>query len=82
MRVEWDLSLTNGQQVQLEIVDGDNGSSFAWLGITRFAPQVTRVESFAPSAAHGELLEDLARVLLVSAPAELRVQLKLSLIHI
>ncbi len=76
MRVEWDLSLTNGQQVQLEIVDGDNGSSFAWLGITRFAPQVTRVESFAPSAAHGELLEDLARVLLVSAPAELRVQLK------
>ena len=75
VRIEWDLSSIENQQVTLEIVDGDTGSSFAWLAVTRFDPQVARVDSFAPSAAHGELLENLARALLVSAPADLRHQL-------
>ena len=76
VRIGWDLSTAKGRQVQLEVVDGDNGPSFAWLAITRLDPQVVRVESFAPSAAHGELLEELARLLLVSAPVELRDRLR------
>ena len=76
IKVEWKLSSMRGRQVELEVIDGDSGPSFAWLAITRLAPPAAQVESFAPSAAHGGLLEDLARVLLVSAPADLRDQLK------
>lgn len=75
-RVEWNLSSTKGRDVELEVIDGDNGPSFAWLAITRLDPPAVQVESFAPSAAHGELLEGLAHALLVSAPADLRGQLK------
>jgi putative heme-binding domain-containing protein len=75
-RVEWNLSSTKGREVELEVIDGDNGPSFAWLAITRLDPPAAQVDSFAPSAAHGELLEGLARALLVSAPADLRGQLK------
>ena len=76
IRVEWELSSMKDRQVELEVIDGDNGPSFAWLAITRLDPPAAQVESFTPSAAHGGLLESLARVLLVSAPADLRDQLK------
>ena len=76
IKVEWELSSLKGRQVELEVIDGDNGPSFAWLAITRLKPPAAQVDSFAPSAAHGGLLEGLARVLLVSAPADLRDQLK------
>ena len=54
--IKWDLSETRNQQVRLEVVDGDNGPSYAWLAITRLEPGVADVKTFGPSAAHQELL--------------------------
>ncbi len=74
--IKWDLSEIRNQQVRLEVVDGDNGPSYAWLAITGLEPEVANVQTFEPSAAHRELLGGLAQLLLVSAPADLRDQLK------
>ncbi len=35
--VEWDLASLAGQEVRLRIVDGDNGTAYAWLGVARFS---------------------------------------------
>ncbi len=36
----WDLHAITGQQVYLEIVDGDTASAYAWLAVGRFNPPV------------------------------------------
>ena len=46
-RIEWDLSAHAGKQTRLEIVDGDSGTAYAWLGVTRVEPPVVSVERFA-----------------------------------
>jgi hypothetical protein len=48
-RIEWDLSRHVGRQAYLEVVDGDEGSAFAWLAIGRFEPQVVQVPAMSPS---------------------------------
>ncbi len=36
-QVRWDLSKHVGKKVQLEIVDGDNGSAYAWIAVGRIS---------------------------------------------
>ncbi len=38
--VTWNLSAHAGEQGYLEIVDGDNGTAYAWLAVGRFNPAV------------------------------------------
>jgi putative heme-binding domain-containing protein len=37
VEVTWDLQSYEGKNVVLRVVDGDNGSAFAWLGVARFS---------------------------------------------
>ena len=76
IRVEWNLSAADGREVQLEVVDGDNGGAYAWLAVTRFDPEVAQVEAFKPTGASRQLLQELASLLMVSAPVDLRDRLR------
>jgi putative heme-binding domain-containing protein len=78
-RIEWDLSAQAGQRVRLEIVDGDDGGGYAWLGITRIEPPVVNVERFGSEARRGEALRTLAILLRFTAPVDLRDQLAVHL---
>jgi putative heme-binding domain-containing protein len=49
--VEWDLSADQGQQAQLELIDGDTGSAYAWIAVGRFEPEVVRMPSVNPNQA-------------------------------
>lgn len=37
---QWKLDRWKGQRGVIEIVDGDNGSAYAWIGVGRFAPSI------------------------------------------
>jgi putative heme-binding domain-containing protein len=74
-KVTWDLSSVAGQPVRLEIVDGDAGGAYAWLGVGRIEPTVVRVESFADSDSRDRSLRSLAGLLRSTAPADLRESL-------
>lgn len=75
-RVDWDLSELAGQPLRLEIVDGDAGKAYAWIGVTRIEPRVVSVDAFPGSAARSKALRQLAILLQVTAPADLRDQLR------
>ncbi|MFT5467216.1 MAG: putative heme-binding domain-containing protein [Verrucomicrobiales bacterium] len=75
-KVEWTLSDLAGQSVRFEIIDGDNGGSFAWLGVTRIEPAVVRIEDFDRANSNGKALTFLADLLKISAPADLRDHLR------
>jgi putative heme-binding domain-containing protein len=70
-----DLSGHSGKLVRLELVDGDDGRAFAWIGITRIEPPVIRVEDFQAESGTLENLRSLALILQHSAPAGLREKL-------
>lgn len=74
-RIEWDLSAIKGKPVQLEIVDGDNGPSYAWLGVTRIEPAVVNIESFQSDDQKQKQLRTFAMMLQHTAPAALREKL-------
>lgn len=74
-KVTWDLSEVAGQLVRLEIVDGDAGSAYAWLGVGRLEPAVVRVASFANAEGRDRALRGLAGLLRYTAPADLRTAL-------
>jgi len=74
--VRWDLSKYAGQSVRLEIVDGDSGSSYAWLGITRIEPALLEVDHFEAGNPFAKSLAFFADFLKISAPADLREQLR------
>jgi putative heme-binding domain-containing protein len=74
-RVELDLTQHANKLVQLEIVDGDNGSSYAWLGITRIEPAVVSVNDFQNEDSTRSALKTLAMLLQHTAPAALREKL-------
>ena len=74
-RVEFDLSDHTGKPITLEIIDGDNGSAYAWLGITRIEPAVISVNDFQSADTTRESLKTLAVLLQHSAPAALREKL-------
>jgi putative heme-binding domain-containing protein len=46
--VHWDLTQHTGRSGYLEIVDGDDGASYAWLAVGRFDPPVVRLPHLAP----------------------------------
>ncbi len=74
-RIDWDLADLEGQQVHLEVVDGDDGPSFAWLGITRIEPAVVSIESFTSDNTKQNQLRTLASILKTTAPVGLRDRL-------
>ena len=74
--ITWDLSAAAGQEVQLEVVDGDQANAYAWLAITRIEPAVAKVSSFDNANARAKALPQLAALLKVTAPIDLRDQLR------
>lgn len=75
-RTTWNLADIQGQQVQLEIIDGDNGTAYAWLAIAGIEPAVVDVANFGGDKARSEALTSLASTLFGSAPVNLRDQLR------
>lgn len=75
-KVEWDLAAAKGKPVRLELVDGDNGPSYAWLGVTRIEPAVVTVESFVSDDARQKDLKTLANILRLHASPALRDKLR------
>lgn len=74
-RMEIDLTKHAGKQVRLEIVDGDDGTSYAWLGIARLEPPHVSVSDFQTEDTLREDLKKLAVILQHSAPVALREKL-------
>jgi len=75
-RTVWDLERHLGKNVRLEIVDGDNGKSFAWLAITRIDVKGISVAAFRDSADIRQALREMADLLKVQARADLRDRLR------
>jgi putative heme-binding domain-containing protein len=73
--VAWDLGKHAGREARLEIVDGDNGGAYAWLGIARIHPAVVSVKDFAADDGTRAALRSLAQILQHTAPAALRERL-------
>ncbi len=61
-KVEWDLTKWTGKSGVIEIVDGDYGPSYAWIGVGRFEPTVVQ----NPSPGFGLDDEPLAGALAVA----------------
>jgi putative heme-binding domain-containing protein len=74
-RIEFDLSKHTGKHIRLEIIDGDDGKAYAWLGLTRIEPAVISVNDFQSEDNTRESLKTLAVMLQHSAPAALREKL-------
>jgi putative heme-binding domain-containing protein len=74
-RTEFDLSKHTGKRVRLEIIDGDDGKAYAWLGLTRIEPPIVSVNDFQSADSTRESLKTLAILLQHSAPAALREKL-------
>jgi len=74
-RLEMDLAQHVGKAVRLEIVDGDDGKSYAWLGVTRIEPAVISVNDFQNEDSTRSALKTLAMLLQHTAPAVLREKL-------
>ncbi len=76
-KVEWAMGNHQGRKVQLEIIDGDSGKAFAWIGIARIEPaSLINVDSFAQSEARSNALRNLAELLQHNAPVGLREKLR------
>lgn len=75
-KVVWKFESHVGKQVRFEIVDGDAGASFAWLGVTRFSPETIHVEDFREQSGSDKMLRQLAELLKLHASADLRDQLR------
>jgi len=73
--IEWDLAHIQDKAVQLEIVDGDNGDAYAWLGVGRFDHEVVSTQTFSPTNARQKQLNVLAMLLRTTAPIGLRDRL-------
>jgi putative heme-binding domain-containing protein len=74
--VEWKLAGKIGAMVRLEIVDGDAGSSYAWLGAGEFEGVTLPVSHFQQSDQNAAALRRLVRLLFTSAPVDLRDRLR------
>ncbi|MCW0220087.1 MAG: c-type cytochrome, partial [Prosthecobacter sp.] len=73
--VEWDLRQHAGKLARLEMVDGDDGRSYAWLGISRIQPALVSVDDFQRTEQTRAALRSLAMILQHTAPAALREKL-------
>lgn len=75
-QVTWDLGDLKGREVQLEIIDGDNGTAYAWLAVAAISPAIISVENFDGDKTRAEALTNLATSLFATAPVDLRDQLR------
>lgn len=76
VKTKWDLSSHDGKLARLEIVDGDAGPSFAWLALSRISVEGVDVATFDEALKSSKALRNLADLLKVHAPADLRDQLR------
>jgi len=74
--VEWRLPEAVGREVRVEVVDGDAGTAFAWLALGAIEGSDLPVADFQRTAASEASLRRLARLLVATAPVDLRDQLK------
>ena len=74
-RIEWDLSAIAGKPVRFEIVDGDDGTAYAWLGVGRFEQSAPNTDGFSSSDTRRKQLKTLATILRTTAPVGLRDKL-------
>lgn len=79
-RVLWEpatlaVPTPEGQNVRLEIVDGETGDAYAWLAVGRIEPPVADVGTWGVRAARMAAIANLAPVVQHSAPRELREKL-------
>jgi putative heme-binding domain-containing protein len=49
-QVVWDLEEFGGRKVFIEVTDGNNGKSYAWLAFARIEPQIPGLELVDPSS--------------------------------
>ncbi len=73
--VEWSLPESRGRQVRLEIVDGDAGSAYAWLGVGELEGAALSVTDYGLQQRREARLRRFARLLAGLAPAALRDRL-------
>ncbi len=73
--VSWDLADLAGQNVRLEIVDGDDGKAYAWLGIAAIKHPDLSVADFSKENETRQALRTLASLLPHHAPSILRERL-------
>lgn len=74
--VEWRLPGIVGRQVRLEVVDGDSGASYAWIAVGLIEGVTLPLDSFSRNAEIAGILRRLARLLVTSAPVDLRDRLE------
>jgi putative heme-binding domain-containing protein len=73
--VSWDLADLTGRNVHLEIVDGDAGKAYAWLGIAVLGRTGFSIKDFVAEDEARQALRSLAPMLPHHAPSQLRDQL-------
>lgn len=73
--VSWELADLAGQNVHLEIVDGDEGKAYAWIGMAAVARAGFTIADFAAEDEARQALRSLAPLLPHHAPSTLRDQL-------
>lgn len=73
--VEWRFPEFAGREVRIEIVDGDDGGAYAWLAFGAIKGVDLPVSDFAREGGETALLHRLARLLVLSAPVDLRDRL-------
>lgn len=74
-RVEWDLTELKGTSARLEIVDGDDGNAYAWVGVSRIEPSVISTTTFRSDGQRDKNLRVLAPMLRPTAAVGLRDRL-------
>ncbi len=77
-RVTWDLSAYVGQEVFLELVDGDTAGAYAWLAVGRFEPAVVMLPKTTPKLID-ERLTGAAQIALATRDASLEAPLTAAL---
>ncbi len=74
--VQWALPDYAGREVRLEIVDGDGGGAYAWLAVGEVKGVSLPTDGFGAAGAETTLLQQVARLLMTSAPVDLRDRLR------
>ncbi|MEM7014714.1 MAG: c-type cytochrome, partial [Verrucomicrobiota bacterium] len=74
-KIEWEIpDDLQKRPVRLRIVDGDNGGSYAWIGVTRIGGAPISIDDFSLNP-RDETLPKLAQLLKLTAPVSLRDRL-------
>lgn len=77
-KITWDLAKIAGQQVYVELVDGDTAGAYAWLAAGRFEPAVVTLPRVTPNVID-ERLQAIAQIAVALNDSALEPQLLESL---